>query len=99
MQTVLIGRQLGTSLYQLTPSLSKVRQLSWLIHVTHVDSSVGLFMLPIKFFQFKMCQLAVTDAFHYQCTCNVNKPGFHVEHLSSTNSHRTSVFILDLLLC
>ena len=88
MQTVLIGRQLGTSLYQLTPSLSKVRQLSW-----------PKFMLPIKFFQFKMCQLAVTDEFHYQCACNVNKPGFHVEHLSSTNSHRTSVFILDLLLC
>ena len=53
MQTVLIGQQLGTSLYQLTPSLSKVRQLSW-----------PKFMLPIKFFQFKMCQLAVTDAFH-----------------------------------
>ena len=29
MQTVLIDRQPGTSLYQLTPSLSKVRQLSW----------------------------------------------------------------------
>ena len=106
MQTVLIGRQLGTSLYQLTPSLSKVRQLSW-----------PKFMLHIKFFQFKMCQLAVTDAFHYQCTYDINKPGFHVsvnkpgfhvpvnkpdfhvEHLSSTNSQRTSVFILDLLLC
>ena len=89
MQTVLIGRQLGTSLYQLTPSLSKARQLSW-----------PKFMLPIKIFQFKMCQPAVPDAFHYQCTCNVNKPGFHVEHLSSANSHRTSVFfILDLLLC
>ena len=86
MQTVLIGRQLGTSLYQLTPSLSKVRQLSW-----------PAFILPIKFFQFKMCQLAVTDAFHYQCTCDVNKPGFHVEHLSSTNSHRTSV--LSLICC
>ena len=88
MQTVLIGRQLGTSLYQLTQSLSKVRQLSW-----------PIFMLPIRFFQFKMCQLAVTDAFHYQCTRDVKKPGFHVEHLSSTNSHRTSVFLLDLLLC
>ena len=88
MQTVSIGRQLGTSLYQLTPSLSKVRQLSW-----------PKFMLRINFFQFKMCQLAVTDAFHYQCTCNVNKPGFDVEHLSLTNPHRTSAFILDLLLC
>ena len=90
MQTVLTGRQLGTSLYQLTPSLSKVRQLSW-----------PKFMLPINFFQFKVCQLAVTKALNYQCTCDVNKPGFHVEHLSSTtgNSHRTSVFILDLLLC
>ena len=87
-ETVLIGQQLGTSLYQLTPSLSKVRQFSW-----------PKFMLPIKFFKFKMCQLAVTDAFHYQCTRNVNKPGFHVEHLCSTNSHRTSVFLLDLLLC
>ena len=88
MQTMLIGRQLGTSLYQLTPSLSKVRQLSW-----------PNFMLAIKCFQLKMCQLTVTDAFHCQCTCDVNKPGFHVEHLSSTNLHRTSVFILDLLLC
>ena len=88
MQTVLIGRQLGKSLYQLTPSLSKVIQLSF-----------PKFMLPIKFCQFKVCQLAVTDAFHYQCTCNVNKPGFHVEHLPSTNSHGTSVFILNLLLC
>ena len=88
MQTVLIGRQLRTSLYQLTPSLPKVRQISW-----------PKFMLPIIFFQFKICQLAVTDAFHYQCTLDVNKLGFHVEHLSSTNSHRTSVFLLDLLLC
>ena len=78
MQTVFIGGQLGTSLYQLTPSLSKVRQLSW-----------PKFMLPIKFFQFKMCQLAVTDAFHYTCDVNVNEPGFmrniclqliHTEH-------------------
>ena len=74
-----------TNWHQVCPRL---RQLSW-----------PKFMLPIKFFQFKMCQLAVIDAFHYQCTCDVNKPGFHVEHLSSTNSHRASVFILDLLLC
>ena len=85
---LLNGQQLGTSLYRLTPSLSKVRQLNW-----------PIFMLPIKSFQFKMCQLAVTDVFHCQCTRYVSKSGFHVEHLSSTNSHRTSVFLLDLLLC
>ena len=81
---LLIGQQMGTSLYQLTPSLSKVRQLSW-----------PKFMLPMKSFQFKMCQPAVTYVFHYQCTRDVNKCGFHVEHMSSTNSHRTSVFLLD----
>ena len=42
MQTVLIDRQPGTSLYQLTPSLSKVRQLSW-----------PKFMFPIIFFSLK----------------------------------------------
>ena len=83
MQTVLIDRQPRTSLYQLTPSLSKVRQLSW-----------PKFMFPIIFFQFKMCQVAVKDAFHYQCTCDVSNHCFHEEHLSSTNSHRTSVFSL-----
>ena len=41
-ETVLIGRQLGTSLYQLTPSLSKVRKLS-----------CPKFMLPIKSFRLK----------------------------------------------
>ena len=85
---LLIGRQLGTSLCQLTPGLAKVRQLSW-----------PKFMLPIKSIQFKMCQLAVTDVSDFQCKRNVNESGFHVEHLSSTNSHRTSVFLLDLLLC
>ena len=42
MQTVLIDRQPGASLYQLTPSLSKVRQLSW-----------PKFMFPIIIFSLK----------------------------------------------
>ena len=43
-------RQLGKSLYRSTPSLSKFEQLNW-----------PELMLPIKLFQFKICELAVTD--------------------------------------
>ena len=40
----------GMSFYQSTPSLSKFEQLNW-----------PELMLPIKLFQFKICELAVTD--------------------------------------
>ena len=40
----------GLSLYRSTPSLSKFEQLNW----TELT-------LPIKLFQFKICQLTVTD--------------------------------------
>ena len=42
--------QSGKSLYQSTSSLSKFEQLNW-----------PELMLPIKVFQFKICELAVTD--------------------------------------
>ena len=71
MQTVIDWSATANITLPIDTSLSKVRQLSW-----------PKFMLPIKSFQFKMCQLAVTDVFHYQCTRDVNKCGFHVEHLS-----------------
>ena len=45
-----VDRQSATSLYQSTPSLSKYKQLNW-----------PELMLPIKLFQFKICELAVTD--------------------------------------
>ena len=45
-----VERRSGTSLYQSTPSLSKIEQLNW-----------PELMLPIKLFQFKICELAVTD--------------------------------------
>ena len=41
-------QQSGTSLYCLTPSFSKFKQFNW-----------PELMLPIKFHQFKMCQLVV----------------------------------------
>ena len=45
-----VDQRSGTSLYQSTPSLSKFEQPSW-----------PELMLPIKLFQFKICELAVTD--------------------------------------
>ena len=45
-----VDRRLGTSLYRSTPSLSKFEQLNW-----------PKLMLPIKLFQFKICELAVID--------------------------------------
>ena len=45
-----VDRRLGTSLYQSTPSLFKLKQLNW-----------PKLVLPIIFFQFKMGHLAVTD--------------------------------------
>ena len=43
-------RRSGTLLYRSTPSLSKFEQLNW-----------PELMLPIKLFQFKICEPAVTD--------------------------------------
>ena len=40
----------GTPLYRSTPSLSKFGQVNW-----------PEFMLPIKLFQFKICELVVTE--------------------------------------
>ena len=45
-----VDRRSGTSLYRSTPSLSKFEQLNW-----------PELMLPIKLYQFKVCELAVTD--------------------------------------
>ena len=46
-----VDRRSAMSLYRSTPSLSKYKQLNW-----------PELMLPIKLFQFKICQLAVTDS-------------------------------------
>ena len=45
-----VNRQSGMSLYRSAPSVSKFEQLNW-----------PELMLPIKLFQFKICELAVTD--------------------------------------
>ena len=45
-----VGHRSGTSLHRSTPSLSKFEQLNW-----------PELMLPIKLFQFKICELAVID--------------------------------------
>ena len=45
-----VDRRSGTSLYQSTSSLPKFKQLNW-----------PELMLPIKLFQLKICQLAVTE--------------------------------------
>ena len=45
-----VDRRLGTSLCRSTPSLSKFEKLNW-----------PELMLPIKLFQLKICELAVTD--------------------------------------
>ena len=45
-----VDRRSATSLYRLTPSLSKYKQLNW-----------PEAMLPIKLFQFKIRELAITD--------------------------------------
>ena len=45
-----VNQRSGTSFYRSTLSLSKFEQLNW-----------PELMLPIKLFQFKICELAVTD--------------------------------------
>ena len=45
-----VDRRSGTSLDRSTPSLSKFEQVNW-----------PELILPIKLFQFKICELAVTD--------------------------------------
>ena len=45
-----VNQRSGMSLYLSTPSLSKFEQLNW-----------PALMLPIKLFQFKICELADTD--------------------------------------
>ena len=44
-----VERRSGTSLYRSTPGLSKFEQLNW-----------PELMLPIKLFQYNICELAVT---------------------------------------
>ena len=45
-----VERRLGTLLYQSTPSLSKFEEVNW-----------PELMLPIKLFQFQICELFVTE--------------------------------------